>query len=61
MIEGFFVDDLVTSCKNTSQAYALYEKAKQRMQEAGLKLRKWKTNDEPLRELIARNECKLEN
>ena len=60
MIEGFFVDDLVTGCKNTSEAYALYEKAKQRMLEAGLKLRKWKTNDKPLREQIARNECKLE-
>ena len=61
MIEGFLVDNLLKSCKNTSEAYALYEKAKQRMQEAGLKLRKWKTNDKPLRELIARNECKLEN
>jgi len=31
------------------------------MQEGRLKLRKWKTNDESLRELISRNECKLEN
>ena len=61
IMEGFFFDDLVTSCKNTSEAYALYEKAKQGMQEAGLKLRKWKTNDESLRELSARDDCKLGN
>ena len=60
MIEGFFVDDLVTSCKSTSEAYSLYEKAKQRMLEAGLRLRKWKTNDKDMREKIARNECELE-
>ena len=60
MIQGFFVDDLVTSCKSTSEAYSLYEKAKQRMLEAGLRLRKWKTNDKDLREKIARNERELE-
>ena len=60
MIQGFFVDDLVTSCKSTSEAYSLYEKAKQRMLEAGLRLRKWKTNDKDSREKIARNECELE-
>ena len=51
----------VKSCKNTSEAYALHEKTKQRMQDSGLKLRKWKTNDEPLREQITKNECKLES
>ena len=61
MIEGFFVDDFVTRYKNASEAYALHEKTKQRMQESGLKLRKWKADDEPLRELITKNECKLEN
>ena len=60
MIEGFFVDDLVTGCKDTSEACALYDKAKQRMLEARLKLRKRKTNDKPSQEQIARNECKLE-
>ena len=42
------------------RSIALYEKAKQRMLEAGLKLRKCETNDEPLREQSARNECTLE-
>ena len=60
MIEGFFVDDLVTTCTSTSEAYALYEKAKQRMLEAGLRLRKWKTNDEELRKKIERNEKEVE-
>jgi len=48
MIEGFFVDDLVTSCKNIATAFDLYDKARNWMSEGGFKLRKWKTNDKAL-------------
>ncbi len=56
MTEGFFVDDLVTGCSSTEEAFDLYEKAKSRMLEGGFKLRKWKTNDRKLAEKIAENE-----
>ena len=56
MIEGFFVDDLVTSCKSTTTAFDLYGKARNRMKEGGFRLRKWKTNDKALGEEIAENE-----
>ena len=56
MKEGFFVDDLVTGCSNTEDAFELYEKAKSRMSEGGFKLRKWKTNDRILAGKIAENE-----
>ena len=56
MIEGFYVDDLVSGDSTTDKAYDLYSRAKVRMAEGGFKLRKWKTNDEVLRGLIARDE-----
>ena len=56
MIEGFFVDDLVMSCKNTATAFEFYDKAKNRMSEGGFRLRKWKTSDKALGEAIANNE-----
>ena len=56
MIEGFYVDDLVTGDSNTSDTYTLYEKSKQRMASGGFKLRKWMTNDKVLRERIAQIE-----
>ena len=45
LVEGFYVDDLVTGCRTPHQAIELYEKAKVRMQEGGFRLRKWKSND----------------
>ena len=56
LISSFFVDDLVTSCRDSETAYLLYEKAKGRMSDGGFKLRKWKTNDNLLAEQIERNE-----
>lgn len=56
MIEGFYVDDLVTGDCNASDTYSLYEKSKQRMAKGGFKLRKWMTNDKVLRERIAQIE-----
>ena len=53
---SFFVDDLVTSCRNSEEAYLLYEKAKMRMLEGGFKLRKWKTNVDKLSQKICDKE-----
>lgn len=49
LIDGFYVDDLVTGCSNPQEAIALYEKAKERMQVGGFKLRKLKSNDRVVR------------
>ena len=56
LINSFFVDDLVTSCRDSETAYLLYENAKGRMSNGGFKLHKWKTNDNLLAEQIKRNE-----
>ena len=56
MLEGFYVDDLVTGEKNSSAAFHLYETSKQRMAAGGFRLRKWMTNDKALRDRIERNE-----
>ena len=53
---SFYVDDLVTGSNSAEEAYNLYVKARERMLEGGLQLRKWKTNDEKLREKILQNE-----
>lgn len=50
MVEGFYVDDLVSGEGTTEKAFSLYKKAKKRMAMGGFKLRKWKTNDPGLRE-----------
>ena len=51
MTESFYVDDLVTGGK----AFALYKGSKDRLARGGFKLRKWMTNDEVLRGLIAQD------
>ena len=56
MLEGFYVDDLVTGEKNSSAAFHLYEMSKQRMAAGGFRLRKWITNGKALRDHIERNE-----
>ncbi|KAK3700757.1 hypothetical protein QZH41_010939, partial [Actinostola sp. cb2023] len=56
MINGFYVDDLVTGEKTVSEAYALFEKAKVRMGSGGFKLRKWLTNNPDLRDKIEMTE-----
>lgn len=56
MLESFYVDDLVTGEKNTSDAFLLYEKSKERMASGGFRLRKWMTNDKALSDRIERNE-----
>ena len=45
LTESFYVDDLVTGCDTTEEAFCLYEKARDRLKEASCSLRKWKSND----------------
>ena len=52
LIDGFYVDDLVTGCSAPTEAIALYEKSKERMQKGGFKLRKWKSNDKDVQNKI---------
>eukprot|EP00794_Sanderia_malayensis_P017243 gene17243-biopygen14837 len=56
LIGGFFVDDLVVSCKDPQEALSLHVKAKERMKEGGFTLRKWKTSDKKLAEEIWQRE-----
>ena len=56
MLEGFYVDDLVTGEGTTHKAFTLYQKAKDRLAMGGFNLRKWKTNDTDLREKIRSSE-----
>ena len=53
MIEGFYVDDLVTGERTVDKTFTLYKNARERMSKGGFTLRKWKTNDPGLREMIS--------
>ena len=52
MLEGFYVDDLVSGGNTSKNAFELYSKALSRMASGGFRLRKWKTNDPTLRQKI---------
>ena len=56
MVEGFYVDDLVTGERTAGKAFTLFEKARDRMAKGGFNLRKWKTNDPELRDKISSRE-----
>jgi len=45
MVEGFYVDDVVTGEHTVHKAFTLFMNAKDRMAQGGFNLRKWKTND----------------
>ncbi|XP_028512935.1 uncharacterized protein LOC110232368 [Exaiptasia diaphana] len=60
MIEGFYVDDLVTGGNASREVLNLYHKAKSRMAEGGFKMRKWLTNDNYVRGEIDRTENQKE-
>ena len=53
MIEGFYVDDLVTGERTVHKTFTLYKNARERMAKGGFTLRKWKTNDPGLTEMIS--------
>ena len=61
LLRSFYVDDLATGEASTEAAYLLYTKAKERMNEGGFKLRKWRTNDSKLRAQIQESTTDLEN
>ena len=52
MVDEFHVNDLVSEDSTIEKALTLYENAKERMAQGGLKLRKWNTDDPRLRENI---------
>ena len=56
MEESFYVDDLISGESSVEDAYLFYTKARERMEEGGFRLRKWVTNDDKLREMIAESE-----
>ncbi|CAB4002999.1 Hypothetical predicted protein, partial [Paramuricea clavata] len=56
MLEGFYVDDLVSGGNTSEDAFELYNKARSRMESGGFRLRKWKTNDPTLRQKICESE-----
>lgn len=56
MLEGFYVDDLVSGGNTSEDVFELYNKAKSRMESGGFRLRKWKTNDPTLRQKIWESE-----
>ena len=53
IIESFYVDDLVTGCETTEEAFCLYEKARNRPKVASFSLRKWKSNYQELMAMIS--------
>jgi hypothetical protein len=58
LLDSFYVDDLVSGEDTTSEAFMLFEKSKERLAEAGFKLRKWLTNDKKIREKIGNSETR---
>ena len=52
LIKNFYVDDLVISTKTVKEAVHLRQTACQLLQEAGMSLRKWRTNSEQFRATI---------
>ena len=59
MLDGFYVDDLVSAGNTTEDAFEVYDKAKIRMENGGFRLHKWKTNDLKLRQKIEQSECSM--
>ena len=52
LLDSFYVDDLVTGEDDSNEAYELFGKARERMANAGFRLRKRLTNDKDLRDKI---------
>ncbi|CAB3989607.1 Hypothetical predicted protein [Paramuricea clavata] len=56
MLEGFYVDDLVSGGNTSEDVLDLYNKARSQMESGGFRLHKWKTNDPTLRQNICESE-----
>ena len=52
MLDGFYVDDLVSCESSTGKALELYSKTKRRMAQGGFNMRKWLTNSRMLKDKI---------
>ena len=53
LLDSLYVDNLVTGEDDSNEAYKLFGKARERMANAGFRLRKWLTNDKDLRDKIS--------
>ena len=60
LMNNFCVDDLVSGCRDSKEAFAFFEKAKERMNEGSFKLRKWKTSDSALAKAIYESDNMME-
>lgn len=45
LLDSFYVDDVVSGCKDREGALALFKKARERMSAGGFRLIKWKIKD----------------
>eukprot|EP00112_Aurelia_sp_Birch-Aquarium-sp1_P000702 Seg1067.15 transcript_id=Seg1067.15/GoldUCD/mRNA.D3Y31 product="hypothetical protein" protein_id=Seg1067.15/GoldUCD/D3Y31 len=54
MKASLYIDDLVSGSSTLKEAFAMFIKAKSRLQDAGFHMHKWKTNHPELREAIKR-------
>ena len=56
--KNFYVDDLNTGVFSTEEGFEVFKKMKERLKEANFNLRKWRTNDKDLQNLIFNYENK---
>jgi hypothetical protein len=59
LVNSFYVDDLVTGSDTPDGAFELYQRSKERLDEGGFKLRKWKSNDIGLKSKFEAGESSL--
>ncbi len=52
ILTNFYVDDVLSGATSTDSAYHLYKELRELFSIAGMDLRKWRTNDAQLRQLI---------
>ena len=50
--QSIYVDDVVSGCENSKEAYDLYQTSKSCLAEGGFHLRKWRSNDPQLQKTI---------
>ena len=58
---NFYVDDLNTSVKSSDEGIDFYHKCKIRFADAGYNIRKWRTNNEKLKNILTENEVKYDD
>ncbi|KAH8024294.1 hypothetical protein HPB51_022413 [Rhipicephalus microplus] len=58
--KAFYVDDLLVGAETFHEGRRIYEQSKEIMKDAGMKLRKWKTNDHQLQNIFDNQEEQVE-